>query len=96
MRNSITKLLFVISTSLLFINCEKKSEILMGDVDNGGLVVPNGFEVIVVADSVGSARHMALNTNGDIYVKLRGGNPKGIGHRSHGLQRRPGSARERS
>jgi len=49
-----------------------------GDPDNGGLVVPDGFEVVVVADSIGSARHMAVNDNGDIYVKLRGGKPKGI------------------
>jgi glucose/arabinose dehydrogenase len=78
MKNSITTFLFVIGTSLLLLNCEKKNELLKGDADNGGLVVPNGFEVLVVADSVGSARHMAVNTNGDIYVKLRGGNPKGI------------------
>ena len=49
-----------------------------GDADNGGLDVPDGFEVVVVADSVGSARHMTVNSNGDIYVKLRGGKPKGI------------------
>jgi len=32
---------------------------------------PVGFEGVVVADSVGRARHLAVNTNGDIYVKLR-------------------------
>ena len=41
------------------------------DADNGGLVLPDGFRALVVADSTGPARHMAVNTNGDIYVKLR-------------------------
>jgi len=62
--------------SLIFSNCG--DQLPPGDADNGGLVVPDGFEVVVVADSVGSARHMAVNDNGDIYVKLRGGKPKGI------------------
>lgn len=41
------------------------------DKDNGGLILPKGFEALVVADSIGRARHIAVNTNGDIYVKLR-------------------------
>jgi hypothetical protein len=40
------------------------------DPDNGGLILPGGFEALVVADSVGRARHIAVNDNGDIYVKL--------------------------
>ncbi|MGV3685438.1 MAG: c-type cytochrome [Daejeonella sp.] len=38
---------------------------------NGGLFLPGGFEAVVVADSVGRARHLAVNSNGDVYVKLR-------------------------
>lgn len=38
---------------------------------NGGLVLPDGFEAVVVAESVGPTRHLAVNDNGDIYVKLR-------------------------
>ena len=38
---------------------------------NGGLILPEGFGGLVVADSVGPSRHLAVNTNGDIYVKLR-------------------------
>jgi glucose/arabinose dehydrogenase/mono/diheme cytochrome c family protein len=49
-----------------------------GDPDQGGLIVPEGFEVLVVSDSVGAARHMAVSEQGDIYVKLRGAKPKGI------------------
>jgi glucose/arabinose dehydrogenase len=48
-----------------------------GDPDNGGLMLPGGFEAVVVADSVGAARHIAVNTNGDIYVKLRASYPDG-------------------
>ena len=77
------KLTLVRSISLIIAfvvlnQCGIKTELPKGDPDNGRLVVPDGFEVKVVADSVGSARHMAVNDNGDIYVKLRGGKPKGI------------------
>jgi glucose/arabinose dehydrogenase len=41
------------------------------DSDNGGLFLPGGFEALVVADSIGRARHIAVNDNGDMYVKLR-------------------------
>jgi glucose/arabinose dehydrogenase len=40
--------------------------------DNGGLFLPEGFEATVVVDSLpGRARHLAVNDNGDIYVKAR-------------------------
>ncbi len=48
-----------------------------GDPDNGGLVLPEGFEAIVVADTLGRARHLAVNDNGDVYVKLRVPRPGG-------------------
>lgn len=32
--------------------------------------MPGGFEALVVTDSIGRARHLAVNENGDIYVKL--------------------------
>ena len=45
-----------------------------GDPDNGGLLLPGGFEAVVVVDSLpGKARHLAVNDNGDIYVKLMHG-----------------------
>jgi glucose/arabinose dehydrogenase/cytochrome c553 len=49
-----------------------------GDPDNGGLVLPGNFEAVVVADNIGRPRHLAVNTNGDVYVKLRSPNPKGV------------------
>lgn len=58
-------------------SCDSK-KLPPGDPDQGGLIVPEGFEVLVVSDSVGAARHMAVSEQGDIYVKLRGAKPKGI------------------
>jgi len=39
--------------------------------ENGGLFLPDGFVGNIVHDSVGPSRHLAVNENGDIYVKLR-------------------------
>ena len=41
-----------------------------GDAENGGLYLPDDFDALVVVDSIGRARHLAVNKNGDIYVKL--------------------------
>ena len=70
------RFIIAVASSFILLSCGK--DLPKGDADNGGLSVPDGFEVVVVADSVGSARLMAVNTNGDIYVKLRGSKPKGI------------------
>ena len=50
---------------------EVKSERKIVSEPNGGLFFPEGFSAIVVADSVGPARHLAVNSNGDIYIKLK-------------------------
>lgn len=47
------------------------AELPKGDPGNGGLFLPGQFEAVVVTDSIGPARHIAINNNGDIYVKLR-------------------------
>jgi len=51
-------------------SCKQKAELPASDVDNGGLILPGNFEALVVTDSIGRARHIAVNENGDIYVKL--------------------------
>jgi glucose/arabinose dehydrogenase/mono/diheme cytochrome c family protein len=76
MLKGVLRSFLVISVAFSLFYCG--DQLPAGDPDNGGLAVPDGFEVLVVADSTGSARHMAVNDNGDIYVKLRGGKPKGI------------------
>ncbi len=57
---------------ILLLGCEGKQKLPPGDPANGGLFVPENFEVVVVVDSLkGRARHLAVNDNGDIYVKSR-------------------------
>lgn len=70
----------VVFSFVLFslLNACKTGGLPDGDSDNGGLVLPGNFEAVVVADTLGRARHLAVNTNGDVYVKLRSPNPKGI------------------
>lgn len=47
--------------------------------DNGGIALPDGFCALVVADSVGPARHLDVAPNGDLFVALRGGRGEGGG-----------------
>lgn len=69
--------LFILILSVGFLaRCNSKGTLPKGDTDNGGLSLPDGFEALVVVDSIGSARHLAVNKNGDIYVKLRDAAPK--------------------
>ena len=55
--------------TLIIISCNT-DKLPPSDPDNGGLFFPDGFEARVVVDSIGRARHLAVNENGDIYVKL--------------------------
>ena len=65
-------LLFYILLVFFLVQCRQGGHLPSGDPDNGGLVLPGGFEALVVVDSLkGRARHLSINTNGDIYVKLR-------------------------
>jgi glucose/arabinose dehydrogenase len=41
------------------------------DPGNGGLTLPAGFCALVVAETVGAARHLVVAPNGDIYVAIR-------------------------
>jgi glucose/arabinose dehydrogenase/cytochrome c553 len=57
---------------ILLVCCQspKRAPLPAGDPGNGGLFLPGSFEAVVVADSLGRARHLTVNSNGDIYVKL--------------------------
>src|SRR5215467_12908609 len=47
--------------------------------DNTGITLPTGFKATVFADNLGSARHLAVNKNGVVFVKMDGRvNGKGI------------------
>src|SRR5688500_11058619 len=63
-------ILFLIAASVILTGCNQQSKTSEGDEDNGGLFLPANFEALVVTDSIGRARHLAVNYNGDIYVKL--------------------------
>jgi glucose/arabinose dehydrogenase len=41
--------------------------------DNGGLTLPPGFCATVFADTIGHARHIVVNSNGDVYVNTWSG-----------------------
>ena len=70
-----TSYIIAFLTFLFFFQCKSKKELPAGDPGNGGLFLPGDFEALVVADSIGPARHIAVNDNGDIYVKLRFSKP---------------------
>jgi glucose/arabinose dehydrogenase len=67
------KNLYLILLCAVLVNCQKDLSQLIPktDLDNGGLLLPEGFGALVVVDSIGESRHLAVNSNGDIYVKLR-------------------------
>lgn len=75
MQSSIKGLFFILLITF-FVQCRNRG-LPEGDADNGGLMLPGDFEAVVVADSVGPARHLVVNDNGDIYVKLRASYPDG-------------------
>lgn len=64
--------LFTLLLTLFLVQCKSKVPAVQppGDRNNGGLFLPGGFAATVVVDSIGRARHIAVNDNGDIYVKL--------------------------
>ncbi|HKO80101.1 MAG TPA: PQQ-dependent sugar dehydrogenase [Chitinophagaceae bacterium] len=79
--------LILILLTLFFLSaCDKDDDVdnsgdqtssLTPDSDNGGLTLPTGFGGITVSAQTGAARHIAVNTNGDIFIKLselKGGN----------------------
>jgi glucose/arabinose dehydrogenase/mono/diheme cytochrome c family protein len=78
--HALVRVVIIFLFPVLFSRCASTPELPAADADNGGLVLPEGFQALVVADSTGHARHIAVNDNGDIYVKLsssdklRGGN----------------------
>lgn len=43
--------------------------------DDGGLTLPSGFCAAVVARDLGTARHIAVRPNGDVYVAIDNGGP---------------------
>ncbi|PHN03659.1 PQQ-dependent sugar dehydrogenase [Flavilitoribacter nigricans] len=74
---------FALSLLLVFLGCKSQPEDQMADLprpeaDHGGIQLPDDFGAIVVADTLGRGRHITVNDNGDIYVRLRSNNGMGI------------------
>ncbi len=69
--SSLARLLYAV-TLIVLVQCRTKERVVPppGDRNNGGLFLPGDFAAVVVVDSIGRARHIAVNDNGDIYVKL--------------------------
>ena len=63
--------IFFLILLIVVTGCNSENQLPVGDPGNGGLFLPGDFEAVVVADSLGPARHLAVNDYGDIYVKLR-------------------------
>ena len=60
----------ILLTVVFLVQCDAKKEYTFQD--NGKLFLPADFKSVVVVDSLpGRARHIAVNDNGDVYVKLR-------------------------
>ncbi|WP_158861121.1 PQQ-dependent sugar dehydrogenase [Lunatibacter salilacus] len=57
----------------VFAQCSNPSVTTLpsSDKDNGGIFLPGGFEALVVVDSIGNTRHIAVNDNGDVYAQLQ-------------------------
>src|SRR5437868_10390978 len=66
------KLFFLCISLLAFSGCIQKEDVigLKPNKDNGGITLPEKFGAVVVVDSIGRGRHMAINSNGDIYLHL--------------------------
>jgi len=73
--------ILMVGSLLVFSACES-GETTATDTENAepakeyakideSLELPAGFKAVVVSDSVGRARHIAVRDNGDIYVQLR-------------------------
>ena len=65
-----SKVISVFLLMVALIQCNDVGNTPPADADNGGLFLPEMFDALVVAESTGRARHLAVNDNGDIYVKL--------------------------
>jgi glucose/arabinose dehydrogenase len=72
------KHLIVASIASLFLfSCQPKSGKTPADAANAGLKLPEGFSAVVFADDIGRARHLSVNSNGDLYVALKNMNQGG-------------------
>jgi len=66
----------LMTAGTLAIGCtsgDKRASTPTPPCDNGGLTLPAGFCATVFADSIGHARHLAVSSNGTVYVNTWSG-----------------------
>lgn len=74
------RILNLLFSVLLFAACSKSEKNnFLTDKDNGGISLPEKFGAVVVVDTLGRGRHMAIGANGDIYLHLSKLNGEGKG-----------------
>jgi glucose/arabinose dehydrogenase len=62
---------FITLAFLFLIACQSNSnKTKFLDKDNAGLKLSEGFSAMIFADDIGHARHIDVNSNGDVYVSL--------------------------
>ncbi|MFY9153972.1 MAG: PQQ-dependent sugar dehydrogenase [Prolixibacteraceae bacterium] len=65
------RILFWMVALVFFAGCQPNSnKNIQPDADNAGIKVPEGFSALIYADTLGHARHLDVNSNGDVYVSL--------------------------
>ena len=67
--------LLLLSLSLLTVGGLASFRLVRNDphrAANAGLKIPDGFNAAIIADNLGSARHMVVTPANDIYVHLEG------------------------
>ena len=76
MINPAYKLIAILSLSLLFIlTCSSRNTSTeKTNSADGAIVLPVDFTATIVADTLGAARHIVVNANGDVYIKLESRN----------------------
>ena len=71
MKYLIPSLFILIIAVTVSCNNEKQHSAVAASIDTT-ITLPGGFSASIFADSLGSARHLVFNSNGDIFVKLEG------------------------
>ncbi|MGK7394072.1 MAG: PQQ-dependent sugar dehydrogenase [Candidatus Cyclobacteriaceae bacterium M3_2C_046] len=73
---------FCVTFYLLLLSCstspENNQPSLQPDPNNGGLTLPEGFGALVVAENPGRGRHLAIRSNGDIYLMMSKAQENGV------------------
>src|SRR5262249_2118374 len=71
MRSLLQFFLFILVVIFAAVSTAESAALPACDPDNGGIKLPPGFCALVVAENLGTLRHITVAPNGDVYVALR-------------------------